>query len=250
MSYFQEIFESVISEGVGRKRANSIEHGNKEVELDMNKIEKETTKWKTKGIERRYFKDGPLKGSFFTKDDNPAGEKKFTFKNGNIVTKRGSSIDRKDIEKHVTKYHKSGKDDGGKIIGWASAYPDNNKDAEPYHYPIHAAKKNKKGKKLKEYSSTEAKQIADTIASQLGGYGKLKSMIGADNFGYDEDGSLSFKIKASSKFKYCKIKLNANDLYDVEFFSQSGKPVKSMENVYAEDLKRIFEETTRLYMSL
>jgi hypothetical protein len=99
-------------------------------------------------------------------------------------------------------------------------------------------------------NSNEAKQIADTILLQLGGYGKLKAMIGADNFAHDKDGSLSFRFKGSRKFKNCKIKLNGNDLYDIEFYSQRGEVVESREDIYAEDLKRIFEKTTGLYLSL
>lgn len=95
-------------------------------------------------------------------------------------------------------------------------------------------------------ANNEGKQIADTIAQQMGGYSRLKIMIGATNFSYDKNGTLSFKIKASKRYKYLKVIYDkGRDLYDMEFYSNS-KLLKRIEGVYADQLIEIFERTTGL----
>lgn len=89
-----------------------------------------------------------------------------------------------------------------------------------------------------------------------GPVGRLKAMIGAKEFVLDEkNSSISFKFMAGAKNKarYMKITLNSMDLYDVEFssFRKFEKTVRgSFNNVYAEDLKSLFEKETSLYLSL
>lgn len=95
-------------------------------------------------------------------------------------------------------------------------------------------------------------EVGETIVQQLGGSGKLKVMIGAYNFLTNGD-DLSFKFKGSRVANYVKIKLNSLDLYDVEFGKIRGhnyKIVREVEGLYWDQLKPIFENTTKLYLSL
>lgn len=103
-------------------------------------------------------------------------------------------------------------------------------------------------------TSEEAKAVAAEIARQLGGTGRLSMMIGAKNFafGTEQRGSLTFKIMrgAKNKASWIKIILNGNDLYDIEYFTASGKKIEGGKDVYAEDLRNTLEQDTGLYMSL
>lgn len=95
------------------------------------------------------------------------------------------------------------------------------------------------------------REIASTIINQLGGMGKLNAMTGAYNFVAVENG-VSFKIKNRSA-NYIKIVLNGKDLYDVEIGRISGtnyKIIKKQEDVYVEDLKKLIEDSTGMYLSL
>lgn len=97
-------------------------------------------------------------------------------------------------------------------------------------------------------------EIATTIAQQLGGTRRLGVMIGAHGFTAG-DNSLSFRFKAKAKngSNAMRIVLEPSDTYRVEFLSIRGTSVKSkgvFEDVYAEDLRRLFESETGLYLSL
>lgn len=100
-----------------------------------------------------------------------------------------------------------------------------------------------------------ASSIAQTILNQLGG-SKIKVMIGMYNETYDEKGSLSFKFKAKSKngVNYCQIKWNRiPDDYTMIFGKIRNLDYKEMdriEGLYAEELKRVFEEETGLATNL
>jgi hypothetical protein len=99
------------------------------------------------------------------------------------------------------------------------------------------------------------KQIAEIIAQQLGGTGRLKCMIGAKDFCYDSnDTYFAFKhMKGNDGINYCKIKLNGLDLYDLTFGKIRGHNytiIKEINNIYNDQLKSIFEQTTKLYVSL
>lgn len=94
-----------------------------------------------------------------------------------------------------------------------------------------------------------AQEIANTIGKQLGGLNKVKAMTGAKDFVALGNG-LAFKYPRG---KYVKIILNGKDLYDVEFSNLRGIKQtikKNYNDVYAEDLKKVFEEYTGLYLSL
>ena len=99
----------------------------------------------------------------------------------------------------------------------------------------------------------QGKQIAETIALQMGGVGRLKCMVGAKYFAYDEKGSLTFKFMGSKIATHVKIELNGLDLYDVTFYKVRGttiKEVKKAESIYNDMLIPCFEQTTKLYLSL
>jgi hypothetical protein len=95
--------------------------------------------------------------------------------------------------------------------------------------------------------------VAETILQQLGG-NKMIAMTGAHSLVAGQD-SLQFKIKANAKDRInCLIiRLDSSDTYTVEFHSIRGtsfKLVDSQDMVYAEDLKRMIEGRTGLYLSL
>ena len=106
------------------------------------------------------------------------------------------------------------------------------------------------------HQSMTEQQASDTIAA-LGGMGKLRAMIGADNFirGYETDGtpSLSFKFKGSKTANYARIALDPSDTYTLRLFKIRGydaKPVYEASDLYAENLRPAFERATGLYLSL
>lgn len=107
--------------------------------------------------------------------------------------------------------------------------------------------------------ATEAKQIAQTIGAQLGGLGRVASMIGAYNFAHDAKGSLSFRFKAKSikvngkSPNYIKITLDVSDTYTVEFGRIRGfdyTVVQTDSDVYCDQLRPLIETTTGLYLSM
>lgn len=103
----------------------------------------------------------------------------------------------------------------------------------------------KKSKKL---------HVAETILEQLGGQGKLQVMIGAKQFVGDEN-MVQFKWSAKAKrgINTVVVSLEPSDTYRVEFYKIRGADsqlVDSSSGVYAEDLARLFEDKTGLYVRL
>ena len=100
-----------------------------------------------------------------------------------------------------------------------------------------------------------SKQIAETIIAQLGGAPALQAMIGAKDFVYD-DHSLTFKwsAKAANGANCATITLDADDTYELSFcritrkYDISGKG--STVGLHACDLRRVFQDATKLYISL
>lgn len=98
-------------------------------------------------------------------------------------------------------------------------------------------------------------EIANIILQQLGGPARLKMMCGAKDFIAVENG-VQFRIGRNAKnVNKVRIVLNGSDLYDVEFGNlRVGKNVvykiiDSSNDVYAEDLVRVFEAASGLYLS-
>ena len=94
------------------------------------------------------------------------------------------------------------------------------------------------------------------LTNSNNGISRLVAMIGASHFLRDEAKytvSFKFAAKAKNKANYCQIKLNASDLYDVEFVNIRGvkaKTVSTHNDLYADMLKSTFETETGLYLSL
>jgi hypothetical protein len=100
-------------------------------------------------------------------------------------------------------------------------------------------------------SKTEAEEdVAATILKQMGGFGRLKAMIGAKNFSKTAD-SLTFQwpSKQRSTGNALKVTLKGDDTYDMEFFN-GPKSVKKYDGVYNDQLKSIFEKQTGLYLTM
>lgn len=97
--------------------------------------------------------------------------------------------------------------------------------------------------------------IAATILRQLGGMRRLVVMTGANNF-IDHGNGVSFKFKGSRKWNYLHIFLDDDDTYVLEFAKLGGRPfyekkkAKSISHIYADQLKRLIESETGLYLSL
>jgi len=99
---------------------------------------------------------------------------------------------------------------------------------------------------------TERKADVQTIIQQLGGQGRLKAMVSAHDF-VDLGNGLKFHFKGSRQYSGVKIELNVKDLYDVTFYKlRKGRATneKTFRDIYAEDLKGVFEEETGLFLSL
>jgi hypothetical protein len=94
----------------------------------------------------------------------------------------------------------------------------------------------------------------ETILEQMGNANRLGAMIGARDF-LALDAGLQFKFAGSKTANCVKIELNDADLYDVAFYKvkRGGLEfavVQENSNVYADQLRRLFETTTGLYLSL
>ena len=116
-------------------------------------------------------------------------------------------------------------------------------------------------------------KVAMTIAQQMGGIGRLKTMTGARNF-IDHGNALSFEFPTNKgKPNYVKITLGQDDTYSMEFGRKRPTSVSAMaklpdnataedfknlvytklyeaNGVYLDDLQDIFEKRTGLYLHL
>ena len=93
----------------------------------------------------------------------------------------------------------------------------------------------------------DKRQAAETL-KQLGG-NKFIMMTGAKNFGFGSNG-LSFKIGKNAKaVNYVVIDLNGKDLYDMKF-QKGTRVLKKVNDVYNDQLQKIFTKYTGMYTSL
>jgi hypothetical protein len=101
--------------------------------------------------------------------------------------------------------------------------------------------------------------VADEILQQLGGPRRLKAMIGAKNFLSEKKGlgALRFDFMPGmgkkGKVNFVRITLDPSDTYSVEFGfkTKSGyKKVSEFDNIYVEQLRKLFESETGLRLSL
>jgi hypothetical protein len=96
--------------------------------------------------------------------------------------------------------------------------------------------------------------IAETIVAQLGGFARLKVMIGASQFVSIENG-VQFSYKGDRKSSKILIRLDPSDTYTVQFWafprsSPAGVLVREVSMVYADSLKSCIETQTGLRLSL
>jgi len=109
----------------------------------------------------------------------------------------------------------------------------------------------------------DAKTVANTIIKQMGGLGKMSAMVSANGlvFGTEENGDcfVQFSFKGSRKINKCKVILNWDDTYTMEFWKISLRAknpanmcVKKSDasGLYWDMLKPEFERVTGLYLSL
>jgi hypothetical protein len=74
-------------------------------------------------------------------------------------------------------------------------------------------------------------------------------MTGAKNFAFGSNG-LSFKIGRNAKaVNYVVIDLNGKDLYDMKF-QKGTRVLKKANDVYGDQLQKIFTKYTGMYTSL
>ena len=91
--------------------------------------------------------------------------------------------------------------------------------------------------------------VAATIAAQLGGFGRLKAMIGADKFAFGERHlQFRFAARATNGANCVTIMLDGSDTYTVTFYrigrGFSVKEISSIPFVYDDQLRPVFESET------
>lgn len=105
---------------------------------------------------------------------------------------------------------------------------------------------------IREELQSLNENVASTILKQLGG-NKFLAMTGARKLVGGEN-SLSFLIpKVKGGINFVKITLNNKDLYDIDFGNFRGASYvvkKTVDDVFAEDLRYVFTRKTGLYTSL
>jgi hypothetical protein len=96
--------------------------------------------------------------------------------------------------------------------------------------------------------------IANTIITQLGGFGTISMLTGAKNFVAGAN-SVDFSIGKGAKNKINKVKitLNSRDLYDVEFgrvWGTNYTKIAKSESIYNDMLMDEFEEATGFFLTM
>lgn len=105
-----------------------------------------------------------------------------------------------------------------------------------------------------------SREVAQEIYRQFGG-GRASAMIGMYGQGYsvDENGNpyFCFSFKAGRIANHCTITLTPMDLYDMVIEKVSNrmtgihrKVVAEHKGIYADQLKPLFQQATKLYLSL
>lgn len=102
-------------------------------------------------------------------------------------------------------------------------------------------------------------EVAKTILQQLGGFGKLRAMIGIYSVvalgesDQEDRGGVQFGFKGSRKVNKCRIILDHSDTYTFELWKitkKSWDKVYELSGVYFDMLIDLFESETGLDLSL
>lgn len=115
--------------------------------------------------------------------------------------------------------------------------------------------------RMRRQAGANHREIANTILDQMGGMRRLQMMIGAKRFivntlpekGYLGGVIIHFPQPDKGKPNVVRIDLHESDTYRVEFVYARGyseKVLKSYDNVYADQLRSLFERNTGLYLRL
>jgi len=98
------------------------------------------------------------------------------------------------------------------------------------------------------------KTALNQLTMSNNGINRLVIMIGAKDFmRSDEESFISFKFPRSNSINYCKLSLTADDLYTLELgyiHSMNYTVRKELKGLFFDQLKGIFEDETKLYLSL
>lgn len=105
-----------------------------------------------------------------------------------------------------------------------------------------------------DFTGKSQGDVGHTILQQMGGAGRLKSMIGAHTFITHPDG-LSFKFPnpKATLGNYVKVTLTTDDLYDMEFMrlvKYDARPVKKYTGLSFDQLIPVFQKQTGLRLHL
>ena len=107
--------------------------------------------------------------------------------------------------------------------------------------------------------TTDNQQITQTILDKMGGKNRIVAMTGARDFVAIERGVQFSFSKGIAGINKVVIRLTPADLYDIEFWSvRKSRTTHALEStrraphdgIYAENLKRIFEKATGLFLSI
>lgn len=104
-------------------------------------------------------------------------------------------------------------------------------------------------------NNTKGKEIALEIIAQLGA-NKFFSMTGSLVKYYDNDGSLTLKLRRNkAKAQYLRIELANDDTYTMRFFKVQSKTLENItieyfSRVYCDQLQTTFTKVTGLLTSL
>lgn len=96
--------------------------------------------------------------------------------------------------------------------------------------------------------------VANEILRQLGGAGRVSTMIGVKAFvGTENSLSFRFKARALQAINTVRVTLDPSDTYTVQFLRSNKNGVKLVSersDVYCDDLIELVEKTTGLYLHL
>jgi hypothetical protein len=98
-----------------------------------------------------------------------------------------------------------------------------------------------------------ADDVGKIILEQMGGYGRLKAMIGAQVAFIHNGVAIQWPSKQRSKGNRVEIVLQPSDTYEMTFYNVSGaskKPVKKYDDIYNDQLIELFEHQTGYYLHL